>query len=192
MHLSRLFCSYYLKKNPHNIFFSPVFHAKVSFHQCSTQYFLYTSIPHNIFFLPVFHAIFSFYKYSTQYFLFIGIFHRVVFQATSCFSTTIDKTKDSSGRGMISVMSVINLQWPMHLSMLFCTFFLPKFHTIFSFYQYSTQYLSKQLADFPHNHCKNNGQQLERNEYCHNDFNLRKKNGEKQHVACKEYCAEYW
>ena len=29
--------------------------------------------------------------------------------------------------------------------------------------------LSKPLAAFPHNHCRNNGQQWERNESCHND-----------------------
>ena len=30
--------------------------------------------------------------------------------------------------------------------------------------------LSKPLAAFPHYHCRNNGQQLERNESCHDDY----------------------
>ena len=31
-------------------------------------------------------------------------------------------------------------------------------------------FLSKPLAPFPHNHCRNNGQQWERNESCRNDY----------------------
>ena len=36
----------------------------------------------------------------------------------------------------------------------------------------STQHniLSKSLAAFPHNQCRNNGQRLERNESCRNDY----------------------
>ena len=55
-------------------------------------------------------------------------------------------------------ISVI-LQRPVHLSILSWVVLTITPHNV----------LSKALAAFPHNHCRNNGQQWERNELCRND-----------------------